>query len=89
MQQFGTIACEIRDQLRQYRSRKEINLTQITEGLYKVGIPDWLQSQILQMVNFNKYQRITCPIELAMEQAVHRNIIDNITNHDTSAIHRQ
>ncbi len=74
----GTPACLIRDSLMKARAKKEITLKEITNSLSKISIPDWLQSQILQMSNYRKWDRITCPVEQAMEAAVHFHLLNNI-----------
>lgn len=74
----NTTACKMRDELVNSRFSKKITLSEIRERLYKIELPDWLQSQILQMVNYNQTNRITCAVELAMESAVHRKILDKI-----------
>lgn len=78
----GTSACKMRDELLKARSEKRINLKEITDKLSKLEIPKWLQSEILQMSNHRKYDRITCPVEQAMESAVAFHILKEIMNDD-------
>lgn len=78
IQMIGTAACEMRDRLIIARREKKITLAKITDKLSKIELPKWLQSQILQMVEYRKYDRITCPIEQAMEAAVHYHILNDI-----------
>ena len=75
----GTNACMMRDELIKARYDKKITLKEITTKLAKQHLPDWLQSEILQMTNHNKSKRITCAVELAMEAAVCIKILDEIT----------
>ena len=84
MQLTGTNACKIRDTLLKARAEKKITLKQITDRLFEHGIPDWLQTEILQMVNHNKMKRITCPVELAMEAAVSSIILEEILKENGS-----
>lgn len=74
----GTTACKMRDALIKARFEKKITLKQITDRLCKQEIPMWLQSQIIQMVKYREYYRITCPVELAMEAAVNYKILQEI-----------
>lgn len=74
----GTSACKMRDELKKARFEKGVKLKDITDKLSKTEIPKWLQSQILQMANHNKYKRITCPIEQAMVAAVCYHILNEI-----------
>lgn len=78
IQQTGTPACIMRDELRQARADKKITLEGITQKLSKMELPNWLQAQIIQMAEFRKYDRITCPIEQAMLSAVCSHIITEI-----------
>lgn len=73
-----TSACLMRDELRSAWLNKKITLTQIKDRLCKLEIPEWLQSQILEMVEYRKYDRITCPIEQAMEAAVCYKIVQKL-----------
>lgn len=73
-----TTACNMRDELLKARRDKKITLDQITKRLSKMEIPLWLQSQILQMRKYREYDRITCPVELAMEAAVNLHILNEI-----------
>ena len=81
----GTAACLMRDELKKARFEKKITLKEITDKLSKMELPKWLQSQILQMSNHRKYDRITCPIEQAMEAAVNYHIVNELMNEDVSA----
>jgi len=81
----GTAACSMRDELKKARFEKKITLKEITDKLSKMELPKWLQSQILQMSNHRKYDRITCPIEQAMEAAVNYHIVNELMNEDVSA----
>lgn len=80
----GTAACSMRDELKKARFEKKITLKEITDKLSKMELPKWLQSQILQMSNHRKYDRITCPIEQAMEAAVNYHIVKELINEDVS-----
>jgi hypothetical protein len=70
----------IRDGLLKAKIENKITCKEITLKLSKLELPKWLQSEILQMVNYKKYDRITCPIEQAMEAAVNIHIIKEIKN---------
>lgn len=74
----GTAACDMRDQLWKLVWEKKITKPQITDRLAKMELPDWLQSQILQMTKYRQCDRTTDSVEQAMEAAVHRKIIDKI-----------
>lgn len=76
--QTGTAACDMRDELSKARYDGKINLQEITDKMSKIEIPKWLQSQILQMVKYRIHDRCTCPIEQAMEAAVHYKIIEEL-----------
>ena len=78
LQLQGTSACIMRDELVKARKAKKITLQGITDKLCLLDIPNWLQSQILQMVSHRKNERITCPVELAMEKAVSYKILQDI-----------
>jgi hypothetical protein len=80
----GTAACSMRDELKKARFEKKITLKEITDKLSKMELPKWLQSQILQMSNHRKYDRITCPIEQAMEAAVNYHIVNELMNEGVS-----
>lgn len=81
----GNAACSMRDKLKKVRFEKKITLKEITNKLSNMELPKWLQSQILQMSNHRKYDRITCPIEQAMEAAVSYHILNELINEDVSA----
>lgn len=81
----GTAACILRNKLKQARFEKKITCKEITDKLSKMKLPKWLQSQILQMTNHRKYDRITCPIEQAMEAAVCYHIVCELINEEQSA----
>jgi hypothetical protein len=70
----------MRDALRKARYNKQITLKEIADKLSKIMIPLWLQSDIMRMVNHRKYDRITDPIEQAMEKAVCFHILNEIMN---------
>jgi len=76
----GTAACLMRDTLKKARFEKKITPKEIKNKLSKMELPKWLQGQILQMVNHRQYERITCPIEIAMESAVFYHILNEIMN---------
>jgi len=78
--QQNTSACKMRDELIKARYEKKITPSEITDRLSKINIPDWLQAQIIQMVNYRKLERLTCAVELAMEAAVCRIILEEIIN---------
>lgn len=75
----NTSACSMRDKLRKEWFDKKITASQITDRLSKIEIPYWLQCEIIQMVNYRKYDRTTCAIELAMEAAICIKIVQEIT----------
>jgi len=74
----GTTACTMRDKLVSCWLNKDIKLSEITDRLTKIEIPDWLESQILQMVHYRQLDRCTCPVEQAMFQAVCNKIVDKL-----------
>jgi hypothetical protein len=74
----GTTACLIRDKLIDARHNKEITLKQITDRLCERGMENWLMAQIIEMVEYRQYERITCPIEQAMHDAVCYHIVCEI-----------
>lgn len=74
----GTAATILRDLLIKEWFEKKITPSQISERLKKIDLPEILESQILQMVNYRNTERITCPIELAMEKAVHAKFLERI-----------
>jgi len=76
-------ACLMRDKLIEARRKNKITLKEITNKLCKIEMPMWLQSEILQMTNYKKYERITCPIEQAMEAAVNYHILNEIMRENT------
>ncbi len=78
LQLENTSACLMRDRLSKERYAKKITTSQITDRLSKIEIPDWLQAEILQMVNYRKYDRTTCPVEQAMEAAIISKIVEQI-----------
>jgi len=86
LQLEGTAACTMRDKLISAKFKGEITCKEITERLYNIEIPEWLEAQILQMVQYRWTERITCPIELAMEKAVHRKIVDRIIKEERNEI---
>jgi hypothetical protein len=73
-------ACMMRDELKKAWYERKITLADITTKLSKIDLPTWLQSEILHMVNHLKYDRCTCPVEQAMESAVHHHILNEITS---------
>lgn len=81
----GTAACSMRDELKKARFENKITLKEITDRLSKMELPKWLQCQILQMSNHRKYDRVTCPIEQAMEAAVNYHIVKELMDEDVSA----
>ena len=80
----GTSACKMRNELQKARGEKKITLKEITDKLSKMELPKWLQSEILQMVDYRKYDRTTCPVEQAMEKAVCFHVLNEIMNADAS-----
>jgi len=79
MQLQNTPACKMRDALWVATfSNKVITRKEITDRLSKIEIPDWLQADILQMADHRKYERLTCPVEQAMEAAIHYKIVDEL-----------
>ena len=74
----GTTACLMRDELEKARFDKKITTGQITNKLSKMELPDWLISQTLQMEQYRKFDRCTCPIEQAMAQAVYNKIVKDL-----------
>ena len=77
----GTTACSIRDKLIAARHNKEITLKQITDRLSNMEMPMWLQGQIVEMVEYRQYDRITCPVEQAMHDAVCYHIVCEISKY--------
>jgi hypothetical protein len=73
-----TTACLIRDKLIKDWHNKKITLSQITERLCEYDMPEWLKGQIIEMVEFRQYDRITCPVEQAMHDAVCYHIVCEI-----------
>jgi len=82
MQQQGTTACQMRDELFKLRCEKRITPTQITKRLTAIDMPDWLRGEIIQMTSYNQYSRITCPIEQAMLQAVCNHIVKELMDNE-------
>jgi hypothetical protein len=80
----GTAACTMRDELKKARYEKKITLKEITDKLSKMELPTWLQGQILQMTNHRKHERITCPVEQAMEAAVSSHILNELIAEEKS-----
>jgi len=74
----GTAATKLRDSLKSHWLNGEITLKQIETRLEKKELPMWLQSQIVEMVNFRQYDRETCPVEQAMFGSVCGIIINEI-----------
>jgi len=81
IQLTGTTACLIRDKLIEARNNKKITPTQITDRLSKRKMEEWLKGQIIEMVEYRQYDRITCPIEQAMHDAVCYHIVCEIQEH--------
>lgn len=75
LQQTGTSACGMRDQLWSAYISKKITPKKITEKMSNMDIPTWLRSEIVSMVRFNELKRCTCPVEQAMFQAVCNHIV--------------
>ena len=75
MQQSGTTACDMRDQLIKAVFAKQITPKQITNRLTKIDLPDFLRGQIIAMCRFNETTRCTCFVEQAMYQAVCNHIV--------------
>lgn len=75
MQQSGTAACDMRDQLLKLVFAKKITPKQITDRLTKTDLPDFLRGQIIAMCQFNEMKRCTCFVEQAMYQAVCNHIV--------------
>ncbi len=82
MQQTGTAACNMRDELWKAYSGKRITLSQITKRMQNREIPDWLQSQIIQMVRYREGERTTDPVEQAMAAAVYYHIVKRLKDED-------
>lgn len=76
----------MRDALIRERLSQKITLKQITNRLCKIQLPEWLQGQIMEMAEHNKYNRATCPVEQAMLSAVCYHILDKIIKEDRYAI---
>jgi hypothetical protein len=74
----GTTACKMRDILIVARHDKKITLKQITKRLCDMPMEKWLQAQIIEMVEYRQYDRITCPVEQAMHDAVCYHIVCEI-----------
>lgn len=82
MQQTGTAACDMRDELWKAYASKRITLSQITKRMQNRELPDWLQSQIIQMVRFRETERIKDPVEQAMAAAVYYHIVKRLKDED-------
>lgn len=82
----GTAATSLRDALIDAWFAKKITPSQIADRLRKIEIPEFLEAQILQMTAYRRTERITCPIELAMEKAVHGKILDRIIMEETTGV---
>ena len=80
LQLTNTSACLIRDKLRNNWLNNKIKLSEITERLSDLDIPNWLQGEIIQMCEYRMYDRITCPVEQAMLKAVCYKIVKEIKN---------
>lgn len=78
IQLTGTAACILRDELSKAWFSNQIELSEITNRLGRMVIPEFLKSQIIQMCEYRKYDRITDPIEQAMEKAIHFQIVRDI-----------
>lgn len=78
IQQTGTAACKMRDELSKAYFANKITHKEITDRMIAQKLPKWLQSQILKMCKYRQYDRITNNIEQAMEKAVHYHILDGI-----------
>ena len=74
----GTPATEMRDTLRTKWLNKEITLPQIEDRLSKMDVPEWLNGQILEMVQYRMCDRCTCPVEQAMAGSVYYKIVDKL-----------
>jgi hypothetical protein len=79
IQLTNTTACKIRDNLKSLWLNNKIKLHEITNRLCKIELPNWLQSQIIEMCDYRKYERCTCPVEQAMFDAVCYHIVVEIT----------
>lgn len=79
----GTPACLLRDQLSKARFEKRITPKKITTRLIKIGLPNWLQKDIIAMVRYNQSNRSTCPIEQAMFDAVCALILKELMQQDS------
>ena len=73
-----TSACLLRDELKSVKFDKKITLKQIEDRLTKTEIPNWLEGEIIEMVEYRKFDRCTSPVEQAMYQAVCNKIVDNL-----------
>lgn len=82
----GTIATEMRDKLKSEWFAKKIKLHQIKDRLCKLEIPEWLRSQIIQMSEYRKYDRIKDCIEEAMFDAVCYHIAKELTEKESITI---
>jgi hypothetical protein len=79
---YGTAICKVRDELIKARHEKKITLKQIRERLTEVLAEskhsEIIQMQIVEMVEYRHYDRITCPVEQAMHDAVCNHIVKEI-----------
>lgn len=74
----GTTATIMRDKLKEEWFSKRIKLHEIKDRLCKIEIPKWLQSQIIQMSEHRKYDRVKDSIEEAMFDAVCYHIVKEL-----------
>lgn len=74
----GTTATLMRDKLKKEWFAKRIKLHEIKDRLCKLEIPEFLRSQIIQMSEYRKYDRIKDCIEEAMFDAVCYHIVKEL-----------
>lgn len=79
----GTTATLMRDKLKEEWFAKRIKLHEIKDRLCKLEIPEFLRSQIIQMSEYRKYDRIKDSIEEAMFDAACYHIVKEIMDQIT------
>ena len=67
----------MRDEIWRNRS-KGLKLPYVTDKLTEIGIPKFLQGEIIQMVRYRETKRCTDAVEQAMAQAVYNLIIRDL-----------
>lgn len=83
-----TQACWLRDQIIDALHEKKVTLKEVGERLRKCEeLKDKrFQAQIIQMVQHNELERITCKVELELFGAVTYHMIDKIIKEELSNV---